>query len=127
MAVRRCADCGEEYKGRYQRCRPCLKERQAVQKERRLRLKASGMCTSCGRGPSRPGRTLCESCATRQGFNNRTRYEFNRRRGLCTAGCGREALKGMILCAVCRERENAQQRYRAALRRLKGRKHERVG
>ena len=71
--------------------------------ERYARLKESGMCVTCGKNPSSPGRTRCETCAAENRLQSKYTVRRRKAMGLC-AYCGKvPPVEGKTCCAPCLE------------------------
>jgi len=77
------------------------------------RLKAAGLCPSCGKRPPAPGRVTCQECVDRKKEWNAVRYEELKAAGLCTSHPDRPAVEGNTRCQGCldRVREWSKERY----------------
>lgn len=69
-------------------------------RERRRQYREAGICTNCGKRPSRPGKVICEQCAYAKNVIHRQDYTFMRGLGLCPY-CGRQPEPGYVTCQSC--------------------------
>jgi len=75
--------------------------------ERYHRLRAAGMCGSCGRLPAEPERSRCGDCLHAHRTASRKTQRRYERSGLCRA-CGNDMDRQGVLCVGClrRRKEN---------------------
>lgn len=69
----KCIDCGRPatvHTARVSLCKKCNDKRKARQKQEYENCKRDGLCFEC-KGPSRPGKTLCEPCTQGKTASNR--------------------------------------------------------
>lgn len=116
--------------GHYARCREHhLAERTGVEaradareqntasmRERYERLKAAGLCVSCGVRESEAGKVSCGRCLGKQSERDRARRAARKAAGLCvmcggdldpTEDCYRRTKRLKTMCRRCRRREKA--------------------
>ena len=70
------------------------------ERERYASRAAAGLCTRCGKAPSRPGCKTCEGCAAAQRDRAAAMRARRRGAGLCIQ-CGRPS-DGAARCETCR-------------------------
>lgn len=69
-----CGNCYKRIKAVQDRRDPTHELRKAYNKERRVRLKAAGLCTCCGKRPTHDGQVLCEHCKVK---NKESQQKYN--------------------------------------------------
>lgn len=93
----------------------------AYQRKRHARLRAAGLCVTCGRVPPVQGLQRCLPCQEKARASSRA-YLARRRPawrslGICVCCGDRMACEGLRYCAVCAEQQCERiQRLRAARR-----------
>lgn len=90
------AETAEQRKERLAKIAECCRKRYE-------RLKASGLCITCGKRPAKPGHTRCEACQKRANARSKDKriqkgeYKGYAELGLCRI-CGKQAVDGHSYC-----------------------------
>lgn len=69
-----CKSCYKRMRAARERRDPTREKGKAYNRERRARLKAAGLCTCCGKSPTRDGQVLCEACKVK---NRESQIKYN--------------------------------------------------
>lgn len=121
-----CVDCGFPIDNETMRCSDCREKQRIRQKERRKKLRESGMCQQCGKNVVNPGYTLCHKCMSdwKNYYDENEKKERQRKtdvrirrkeQGLCPS-CGKKRDSHRIKCNECHKKSiehgNAQRKRR---------------
>lgn len=69
------------------------------------KMRASGLCTSCGKLNPTPERCLCPECRNRKNENRRSNNDYRKKIGICVR-CGKNrAEPNRVLCYECAGKE----------------------
>ncbi|HLP31481.1 MAG TPA: hypothetical protein VK150_08975 [Geothrix sp.] len=97
----------------------------AYMRARHRRLEALGLCTHCGKVPSRTNRKTCAECGKVSSIKSAKRVKRIRPAvmalGLCGTCLKREAMPGRHWCAVCSEGNTERAAKLRAKRKAEGR------
>lgn len=104
-----CLTCGAGRAANRSQCRPCLDQNVTIDKARRERNLAAGLCISCGRVAPQQGITRCGDCARRHKENSDRAVVKTRAYTSC-AECGRRR-RPSALSSECIACENSNGKF----------------
>ena len=108
-----CIGCAtnEATTGRY--CEECRETARIKRRERRMRLKAAGLCCQCHTQPVEGKRSRCSDCEAKQRASNQKRRADLAARGVCVR-CGVNESPAGESCIACRETDSRKRAKVAA-------------